>query len=91
MYSKKTKILNETGLHARPASAFIEEAKKYQSKITITDLDKTASNPGNAKSIIAILAMGISAGTNVEISADGGDETEAVDALVKLIESGFGE
>jgi phosphocarrier protein len=91
MYSKKTKIINETGLHARPASAFIAEAKKYKSQITIADLDKAKNNPSNAKSIIAILSLGIGPGTNVEISADGEDETKAVNALVKLIESGFGE
>ena len=89
MYSKESSIINETGLHARPASDFVAEAKKYASKISIaqTGGDKSA----NAKSIVTLLALGLAKGTAVTVSAEGEDERQAVDALVALLESGFGE
>ena len=88
MVSKQTSIINATGLHARPASVF--EAKKYQSNVTIKNVDKDSA-PVNAKSIMMILAAGLGTGTKVEVACDGADEQEALDALVALIESGFGE
>ena len=88
MVSKQTTIKNATGLHARPASAFVMEAKK--SNITIADVDKGTA-PANAKSIMMILAAGLGTGTTVEVSCDGPDEQEACDALIALIDSGFGE
>ncbi|KXB35685.1 HPr family phosphocarrier protein [Atopobium deltae] len=90
MVSKQTTIKNATGLHARPASAFVMEAKKYQSNITIADIDKGTA-PANAKSIMMILAAGLGTGATVEISCDGPDEQDACDALIALIDSGFGE
>ncbi|MCY1713368.1 HPr family phosphocarrier protein [Caproiciproducens galactitolivorans] len=89
MYSKITTIQNKTGLHARPASDFVKCASKFNSKITIknVDDDETAS----AKSIILILALSLSQGMQVEITAEGEDEAAAVDALVELIDSKFGE
>ncbi|MGI6231092.1 MAG: HPr family phosphocarrier protein [Tractidigestivibacter sp.] len=90
MVSKQTTIINATGLHARPASVFVTEAKKYQSKVTIKNVDKDTA-PVNAKSIMMILAAGLATGTKIEISCDGPDEQEACDALVALVDSGFGE
>lgn len=91
MYSKQTKIINATGLHARPASEFVAEAKKFASKITIKNLGKADAAPANAKSMIRLLAEGLAKDTEVEIAAEGADEVQAVDALVALIEAGFGE
>ena len=90
MVSKQTSIINATGLQARPASVFVTEAKKYQSNVTIKNVDKDSA-PVNAKSIMMILAAGLGTGTKVEVACDGADEQEALDALVALIESGFGE
>jgi phosphocarrier protein len=90
MVSKQTSIVNATGLHARPASVFVTEAKKYESTVTIKDVDK-GSAPVNAKSIMMILAAGMGSGTKVEIACDGPDEQAALDALIALVESGFGE
>ena len=90
MYSKQTQIINRSGLHARPASDFVLEAKKYESKITIRNLT-AGSEAVNAKSIARLLAESISQGTNVEISADGADEQAAVDCLAALVSAGFGE
>lgn len=90
MYSKTVTIVNKTGLHARPASEFVSKASKFKSKITIKKNVDGASE-ANAKSIVILLTLGLSKGTEIVISADGEDEKDAVDTLVQLVESGFGE
>jgi len=90
MYSKIVKLVNASGLHARPASQFVAVAKNFKSKIAVKNLDKGSEAP-NAKSIILLMALAVVCGAEIEITADGPDEVEAVDALVALIESGFGE
>lgn len=89
MYKKRTTIMNSTGLHARPASDFVACAMNYKSKILIKRVDSDLMV--EAKSMILLLTLGLNAGTEVEISGYGEDETEAVDAIVALIESKFGE
>ena len=90
MYQRQTKIINTTGLHARPASEFALKAKEFESSVTIRRLD-TQSEPVNAKSIVRLLSLGIGKGTDIEIIALGPDEQLAVDTLTSLVESGFGE
>ena len=91
MVSKQTTIVNATGLHARPASVFVTEAKKYaNTNVTIKNVDKDTA-PVNAKSIMMILAAGLGTGTKIEIACDGPEEQAAHDALVALVDSGFGE
>lgn len=91
MYTKQTRITNETGLHARPASNFVLAAKGYQSAITVKNLDREDAVAVNGKSLVRLLAAGLSQGTLIEIAAAGEDEETAVDALTALVESGFGE
>lgn len=91
MYSSKTIVTNKSGLHARPASQFVQEANKYKSEIMISNLDIQEDKFVNAKSIIGVLSLGMIAGTNVEIRANGEDEETAVNHLIALIDSGFGE
>lgn len=89
MYKRTTTIVNDTGLHARPASDFVKAAGKFESKIFIK---RTGENEeANAKSIVFLLSLGLAKGTEVELYAEGSDEQLAVDSLVELIESGFGE
>ena len=88
MVKRQVEIKNKTGLHARPASDFVLLAKKYESKITIC---KEGGEQVNAKSMVRLLAECIGQGTKVEIAAEGNDEQAAVDALVALVENGFGE
>ncbi len=90
MVSAQTTIVNATGLHARPASQFVSAAKEFACAVTIKNVDKDTA-PVNAKSIMMILAAGLGCGTKVEIACDGDDEQAALDALVGLIDSGFGE
>ncbi len=89
MYEKSTTIINETGLHARPASTFISATKNFSSKITIKNLNSGKS--ADAKSILMLLSLGLVKDTPVSLSAEGDDEVEAVDTLIDLIDSGFGE
>ncbi len=80
-------LKNATGLHARPASQFIQEANKFKSDVSVIK----EGNKFNAKSIMAILSMGAGKGTKLVIEAEGEDEKEAVAALKALVDSGFGE
>ena len=89
MYSKQTTVINRTGLHARPASDFVIAAKRFESKVTVRNI--ADGEAVNAKSIVRILAEGMSQGTRIEIAADGLDEQQAVEQLVQLVDSGFGE
>lgn len=83
MYEKKVKVVNSIGLHARPASLFIQEAIKYTSEIEIIKDEKTY----NGKSIMGVLSMSAGQGQEITIRAEGDDEQEAVEALVNLIEN----
>lgn len=87
MTSQTVMIRNQTGIHARPASLFINTASAFKSEITVTKNGKS----GSAKSLMSILALGLTKGSEIIISADGEDEKEAVAALAKLVESKFGE
>ncbi|WP_018248235.1 HPr family phosphocarrier protein [Orenia marismortui] len=87
MVEKKVTINNETGIHARPASMIVQEANKYGADIKIAK----DANEVNAKSIMGIMSLGISKSTEITVKAEGADAEEAVDALVELVESGFGE
>jgi phosphocarrier protein len=80
-------IENKTGIHARPASIFVQTATKFKSKVQIKAKGKTV----DAKSILMIMSMGLVKGTEMTILADGPDEAAAVKALTDLVASKFGE
>ena len=80
-------IQNQVGLHARPATFFIQKANEFKSSIWAEKDERKA----NAKSLLGVLSLGVTGGTDIRIIADGSDENEAVDALSKLIISGFAE
>ena len=84
---KTVTVQNATGLHARPASMFIQAASKFKSDIFVIK----DGNKINAKSIMGIMAAGISKGTEIIIEANGPDEEQAVEKLVELVNSKFGE
>ncbi|NMC29275.1 MAG: HPr family phosphocarrier protein [Pelolinea sp.] len=91
MVSKVTRVINATGLHARPATEFVNKANTFSSKITIRNFSDGSNKTVNAKSIVLLLTLGICQGMDVEITAVGPDEVEAVESLVALINTGFGE
>ena len=89
MYSATAIVRNRTGLHARPAAQFVGKAGEFQSRITIRN--NSTGRSCSAKSIIMLLKLAIAADTEVEITAEGSDEQQAVGQLIALIEEGFGE
>lgn len=87
MYVKDVQVKNQVGLHARPATFFIKKANEFKSSIWVEKEERRV----NAKSLLGVLSLGIIGGTLIKIIADGNDEDTAVEALVKLVESGFTE
>lgn len=81
MLSRDITIVNDVGLHARPATFFIQKANSYKASIWIEKEDRRV----NAKSLLGVLSMGIVKGTVVTVIAAGEDEAEAIDGLEKLI------
>ena len=79
MFMKETVVNNQVGLHARPATFFIQKANEFKSSVWV------------AKSLLGVLSLGIVKGTTINLIADGPDEEEAVNALVELINSDFSE
>jgi phosphocarrier protein len=89
MYSKKIKLINETGLHARPAVEFVKKARGFESEIIVKRVEDEKSADG--KEAIPLLALGLDKGTEIEIAAIGIDEVEAIDSLIQLVKVGCGE
>lgn len=87
MYTKNVTIQNEVGLHARPATFFIQKANEFKSGIWI---EKEDGRRVNAKSLLGVLSLGIGKGTQITLLADGSDEKDAVDALCDLVSGNFG-
>ena len=87
MISRDIVITNTSGLHARPATFFIQKANSYKAAIWIEKDDRKV----NAKSLLGVLSLGIAKGMTVTLIADGQDEDTAIAGLVELIDSGFSE
>ncbi|EGA89682.1 HPr-like protein crh (catabolite repression HPr) [Planococcus donghaensis MPA1U2] len=82
MVEKQVKVLLKTGLQARQAALFVQEANRYSADIYLEKDSKKV----NAKSIMGVMSLAISKGTEVKVSADGLDEEKAVDSLSKIME-----
>ena len=87
MISRSITISNSVGLHARPATFFVQKANSFKSSIWVEKEDCRV----NAKSLLGVLSLGISKGTEIKLIADGVDENNAIDGLAELIDGGFGE
>lgn len=87
MFMKEIAVENQIGLHARPATFFIQKANEFKSSIWVEKDERRV----NAKSLLGVLSLGIVGGTTIRIIADGPDEQAGVEALTKLVESGFVE
>ncbi len=86
----KIKVTHPAGLHARPASLFVQTANKFDSEIQVQNITDE-SDIANAKSILSILTLGVMQDHEIEINADGNDAQEALQELKALIEDNFGE
>ena len=87
MYMKEVMVQNQVGLHARPATFFIQKANEFKASIWVEKEERRV----NAKSLLGVLSLGIVGGTGIKVMADGVDEEAAVDSLVKLVQSGSSE
>lgn len=87
MYVKDVLVQNQVGLHARPATFFIQKANEFKSSIWVEKEERRV----NAKSLLGVLSLGITKGTTITLLADGSDEKEAVAALSELVSGNFGE
>jgi phosphotransferase system HPr (HPr) family protein len=85
-----TQITHPAGLHARPASLFVQTANKFSSNVKVKNLTDQ-SDFANAKSILGILTLGVMQNTEIQIEADGDDAEDAINALKALIDDNFGE
>ena len=87
MVTQEVTINNEVGLHARPATFFIQKANEFKSGIWVEKDERRV----NAKSLLSVLSLGITKGTTITLLADGSDEKEAIAALSELVSGNFGE
>lgn len=87
MQQAKVIVRHEAGLHARPAALFVKCAKQFSSDIKVASTGKSVS----ARSIVLVMTLAVQPNTEIELTADGPDEREAIAALVKLVESNFTE
>jgi len=87
MIKKKVTIVNEAGLHARPAAALVKRASKYEADFYI----HLYGYKVNGKSILGVMTLAAEQGAELELELDGPDEAAAMDAITELIADGFGE
>lgn len=87
MFVKDVTVINQVGLHARPATYFIQKANEFKSSIWV-EMDERKVN---AKSLLGVLSLGIMGESQIRIIASGADEEQAVTELVKLVDSGFAD
>lgn len=87
MITREVTITNTIGLHARPATFFIQKANAYKCTVWVEKEDRKV----NAKSLLGVLSLGIAQGMTIKLIADGSDENEALDGLETLIHTGFQE
>ena len=85
MISREVTITNTIGLHARPATFFIQKANAYKCSVWVEKEDRKV----NAKSLLGVLSLGIAQGMTIKLIADGSDEIEALEGLQALIDTGF--
>jgi len=84
MLVKSLLVENPAGLHARPAAAFVREARRYQSTIRVRKNGDTV----DAKSILGLLSLGLGQGSVIELQVSGADERAALEALERLVRGG---
>jgi phosphocarrier protein len=87
MKSQNVTVVNQLGMHARAAAKFVHLAGRFDARIRVAREHREM----DGKSIMGILLLAARRGSTITISADGCDESAAVDALVALVQSGFGE
>ena len=87
MISKEIIVRCESGLHNNQATYFVQKANEFESGIWL----ESGSRKMNAKSLLGVLSLGIVKGMTITVIAEGADENEAIDGLIELVNTGFGE
>ena len=90
MTTARLVIRNPSGLHARPAALFVRTCGQFSSKIMVSNV-AADKGPVDGKSILSVLTLGVSSGTEIDVTAEGDDADAAIAAIRKAVESGLGE
>lgn len=88
MVERTFTLTNATGLHARPASVFVQTVQKFPGTETLV---RKGEREVNARSLLSVLSLGVGKGESITVRCDGPQESEALEALATLVEGGFGE
>jgi phosphotransferase system HPr (HPr) family protein len=83
-------VRNPSGIHARPAAQFVKTAGRFRAKITVHNVT-SGRGPADAKSILAVMPLGVAQGHEIEIAADGDDADDAIAAITQAVNEGLGE
>lgn len=91
MAEREVEVRNPSGLHARPAAAFVKAAGTLGSEVRVTNLTRNPEKSASARSVLAVMGLGVSRGHRIRLSAEGEDAEGAVMTLAELVEAGLGE
>jgi phosphoenolpyruvate---glycerone phosphotransferase subunit DhaM len=91
MAEQEIEVRNPSGLHARPAAAFVRAAGGFTADVRLTNLSRDAAKEASAKSVLGVMGLGVAKGHRIRISADGADADEAVATLAGMVADGLGE
>ena len=90
MSAFRIRVRNPSGLHARPAAAFVRAAGGFDAEVTVRNVDRD-KGPVSARSLIGVMGLGVSSGMEIEVGAEGPQADEALAAIRAAIEAGLGE
>jgi phosphotransferase system HPr (HPr) family protein len=91
MTEAQVTIVNETGLHARPAALFVRTAAKFDAAVRVRNTTRGGEREADGKSIVSLMTLGVRKDDEILIRAEGDDEAEAIQTLTDLVASGFQE
>lgn len=91
MAEAEIEVRNPSGLHARPAAAFVRAAGGFTAEVRVTNLTRDVARDASAKSVLGVMGLGVARGHRIRLAADGPDADDAVASLVDLVASGLGE
>lgn len=91
MAEAEIEVRNPSGLHARPAAAFVRASSAFGADIMLTNLTRDASRAASAKSVLGVMGLAVACGHRIRIVAEGPDADDAIASLSELVSSGLGE
>lgn len=91
MARAEVEVRNPSGLHARPAAAFVRAAGGLGVDVRVTNLTRDPAKSASARSVLGVMGLAVAKGHRIALEADGADADAAIEALVELVESGLGE